>query len=333
LGLLLLAACATKTDAPAPTPEVALVWPSAPAQPRIAFLKTFSRPEDLEITKGFFQRLGELFTGPSEWHMVRPMAVVAFPDGVIFVADPGAKGVHRFDPAKGRYDLIRGEGGKPLPSPIGLAGGPQGEIYVTDSQLEEVFVIRPGSNAAAPVPLKEKVEQPTGIALDPETGQLYVVDTRAHQVKVFGSDGTLRSTFGRRGTGDGEFNYPTLMGRDRSGRLLVTDTLNFRVQIFDGSGKFLGKFGRHGTATGDFSRPKGVAADRFGHVYVADSLFHAVQIFDLSGNFLLHFGSQGRGPGEFWLPTGIFLGESETIYIADSHNRRVQVFRYVGGPS
>jgi DNA-binding beta-propeller fold protein YncE len=261
------------------------------------------------------------------------MAVVATSEGVLYVADPGARGVHRFDPNNGRYRLIRRKNKRPLPSPVGLAVGPKGEVYVADSLLQQLFVIMPASKVAAPFPLQAMVKQPTTLALDPAAGRLYVVDTGVHQVKVFGMDGELQFTIGRRGTGDGEFNYPTAIWRDKAGRLVITDSLNFRIQVFDGSGGFIEKFGKLGDATGDLSRPKGVATDRFGHIYVVDSLFHAVQIFNMSGDFLLSFGNQGQGPGEFWLPTGIFIGEDDTIYVADSHNQRIQVFRYVGGQS
>ena len=325
---LMLSACAKPMQEPAGEPS--LVWPPEPDAPRVAFVRAFSRPADLGISKGFFQRLTDILFGGTESRLVRPMAVVAV-DGALYVADPGARGVHRFDLARGAYQLIGAAGGGPLPSPVGLARGAQGEVCVTDSALGGVFVIRPGAKVAAPVPLHAKLRQPTGIAFDPAAGLLYVVDTPLHAVHVFRRDGTLEATFGQRGTGDGEFNYPTLIWRTPQGTLYLTDSLNFRVQVFDGHGRFLGKFGRPGDGMGDLARHKGVATDRYGHVYVVDALFHAVQIFDDSGRLLLSVGALGRDRGEFWLPTGIFIGEDDTIYVADSYNQRVQVFRYVGG--
>jgi DNA-binding beta-propeller fold protein YncE len=324
-----LVSCArAPVSAPALTP---VVWPAPPAPPRIRFERTFAQPKDLGITTGFFGRVRELLTGRSEARLVRPMAVVAERDGALYVADPGVEGVHRFDPERRRYDLIRQERGEPLPSPVGLALGPARTVYVADSRLRRVLRIAGDSRVATPVPLAVGLDQPTGIAVDPTSGRLYVLDTGSHQVKVFEAGHTFAFAFGRRGTGDGELNYPTAIWRDQEGRLLVADALNFRVQLFDAEGRFLAKFGQPGDATGYFSRPKGVAVDRSGHVYVVDALFHAVQIFTPSGDLLLHFGGQGHGPGEFWLPAGIFVAETGAIYVADAHNRRVQVFRAVGG--
>jgi len=327
---LLLVACAP-SDHKVEELEAPLVWPPAPAAPRITFLTAFSRPEDLGISKGFFQRLADAVLGKTESRLIRPMAIVGV-DGVLYVADPGAKGVHRFHPANGSYDLIRAEGDLPLPSPVGLARGADGEVYVADSALARVFVIKRGAAAAIPVVLGATMRQPTGIAFDSAAGHLFVVDTAAHRVNVFNRDGTLDSSFGQRGSGDGEYNYPTLLYRTSQGRLYLTDSLNFRVQILDEHGRFIGKFGRMGDGTGDLARHKGIATDRQGHIYVVDALFHAVQVFDESGRFLLSVGALGRDRGEFWLPTGIFINEDDTIYIADSYNQRVQVFRYVGGP-
>ena len=313
-----------------PEDQAALVWPDIPNPPRIAYVKQFSKPDDFDISKGFFQRLGELIFGGSEARLIRPMAVVAA-NGAVYVADPGANGVHRFDQTAARYDLIVAADGQALPSPVALALGSEGEVYVADSDLAKVLVIRPGAKTATPLALPD-MTQPTGIAFDRSNGNLYVVDTGAHRVNVFKRDGTLAFAFGGRGDGAGEFNYPTLIWLDPAGRLYVTDSLNFRIQMFDRQGKYLSGFGQVGDGSGDNMRPKSVATDSHGHVYVVDALHNALQIFDGQGRYLLSVGSIGSDRGEFWLPAGIFIGENDTIYIADSYNQRIQVLRYIGGP-
>jgi sugar lactone lactonase YvrE len=329
--VLLLAVCVA-VPAWAGQEQEKLVWPHAPAQPRVEFVKTLERAADLGIDKGFFERLKDLLFGEAETRIRRPMAVVTS-GGIIYVADPGAKGVHRFDTAGGDYALIIAGDDTPLPSPVGLARGAAGEVYVADSQLGQIFVIRPGAKSALAIRLDVKLTQPTGIAFDLTNGHLYVADTAEHRIHIFERDGSLAGSIGRRGTGDGEFNYPTYLWRTPEGRLYVTDSLNFRVQAFDARGQFAGKFGRQGDGTGDAARQKGVATDRNGHVYVVDALFHAFQIFDTAGRLLLPVGERGQERGQFWLPTGIFIDhdDGDLIYIADSYNQRIQVFRYIGG--
>ncbi|MBI5921632.1 MAG: 6-bladed beta-propeller [Betaproteobacteria bacterium] len=330
LAVLFLAACAPAAIKPEDEPP--LVWPDEIEVPaRVTFVKAFSRPDEFGIAKGFFQRLSEVLFGASDARLIRPMAVVAL-NGVVYVADPGAKGVHRFDPATEDYALIGREDDAGLPSPVGLALGKAGEVYVTDSELALVLVIHPGAKTAVPVALPS-LRQPTGIAFDPVTGRLIVVDTAEHCVKIFNPDGTLHQRFGQRGGRDGEFNYPTLLWRDVQGKLYVTDSLNFRVQTFDAQGQFLRQFGQLGDGSGDNMRQKGVATDSYGHVYIVDALFNAIQIFDFRGQLLLTLGTLGSDRGEFWLPVGIFIGADDRIYIADSYNQRIQILRYIGGPT
>lgn len=328
IGMLLLSACTSQPQIASTEP--APVWPAPPETPRIAYIKSFSQPKELGITKGVFTKILELVVGASDLRLVRPMAVVVTPDGTIYVADPGSNGVHRFDTKHQQHRLIQRKDDQPLPSPIGLAVNSEGDVYVTDSSLGEVFVIKPDAKIAEPLKLATPIQQPTGVAFDPEGNRFYIVDTSTHQVRIVGRDGTQIAAFGQRGNGEGEFNYPTLLWRDTDGRLYVTDSLNFRIQMFDGEGHFLGLFGRHGDSTGDLSHPKGITTDHDGHVYVTDSMHHALQIFNRNGDLLLSIGNRGRGPGEFWLPAGAFMTADDHLYIADSYNQRIQIFQYIG---
>lgn len=330
LAVLTLAACtsAPPEHADAPPP----VWPPAPEAPRVIYQRSFSKPADLGIGRGVVERLRGYLFGDEEVQLVRPMAVTVA-EQTIFVADPGVQGVHRFDARADRYTLIRGPDGAALPSPVGLAAGVAGAVYVTDSKLAQVFVIAAGASTAEPLPLGAALGQPTGVAFDGASQRLFVTDTAEHKVLVFGTDGRLLSTIGQRGAAAGEFNFPTLLWAAPQGRLYVTDSLNFRIQSFAADGRLIGAFGRMGDSVGDAARPKGIATDGFGHVYVVDSLLHNVQIFDSAGQFLLAVGEPGQGRGEFWLPVGIFVGADNLIYVADSYNRRVQVLRYIGGPT
>lgn len=329
---LTLSSCASTAprEIAANTPD--RVWPSAPATPRIAYVRSISSPADLSIGKGFFTRVLELVFGEEKQDLVRPMSVVEV-DKLLYVGDPGAGGIHRFDRAASSYKLLQAEGGVRMPSPVGIARGPAGSVYVTDSALRAVFILRPGAEYAVRLPLSLDLRQPTGVAFDPVAQALYVTDTANHCIQVFSPEGVHLRTLGRRGSGDGEFNFPTMLWLGNDGHLLVTDSLNFRTQRFDTNGVWLGKFGHGGDAIGDSPRQKGVAADQFGHIYVVDSILQAVQIFDGSGQLLLSIGGMGQAPGEFWLPTGIAIGSDGLIYIADTYNRRVQVFRYLGDPS
>jgi DNA-binding beta-propeller fold protein YncE len=170
-------------------------------------------------------------------------------------------------------------------------------------------------------------QRPTGLAFDPGNNRLYVADTQAHTIHVFSHDGEPLFIIGKRGSQNGEFNFPSHLTFVEN-RLFVNDTMNFRVQIFNPEGQHLSTFGEHGSEPGFFSQPKGLAVDSAGHVYVADAIKNHIQIFDQEGRFLLRFGGDGDQPGTFNMPTGLAIW-NDMIYVADSYNHRVQVFQYL----
>src|SRR6266700_7500013 len=109
--------------------------------------------------------------------------------------------------------------------------------------------------------------QPSAVLIAPN-GDIFVSDghggdSNARIVK-FSQDGKFIKTWGKKGSGPGEFNLPHSLAFDSKGRLFVADRENNRLQIFDQDGKFLAEWRQ-------FSRPSGVFIDKNDVLYVADS--------------------------------------------------------------
>ncbi len=324
--------CASTTPV-SPFESSGAIWPAPPEAARITFVTEFTGSSDLGIRKSAWARLLSLAVGGSEDRMSRPMAVAATPDGnVVYVADPDAHCVHRYDLERGRYKCLVAAD-ESVVSPIGLAVTNAGHLYVSDSQHGRLLQMAPSGKVLEQFNVEVTLEQPTGLFWDGPAERLLVTDTMQQLVMAVDAQGRHLATLGERGNREGQFNFPTYLWIDGAGELLVTDSLNFRIQRFDSQRNFLHMFGKNGDQPGDLARPKGVAVDTFGHIYVIDALFHAMQVFDRDGRWLLTVGRQGQGPGEFWLPNGIFVTANNTIFVADSYNKRVQVFRYVGAES
>jgi len=330
---LSIGACATVDDVE-PFTVSGGVWPAAPEEARIQFVGQFSDPLDLGITPTFWERILSFGAGSEDNRMVRPMSVAVTTDGlIIFVADPDARCVHRYDLKKKQYDCLNSAGKDDDISPIGLTLIDDNWLVVTDSQTGRLYKAGLGDKELEEFYVSQALDQPTGIYWHSATERLFVTDTGRQTILEFDRAGSLKRRIGDRGTEPGRFNFPTYIWVDGQSRLLVTDSLNFRLQRFDDNGRFVHTFGENGDRPGDFSRPKGVAADQFGHIYSIDALMHSMQIFNRDGDLLLVVGGQGQKEGEFWLPNGIFITADNTIFVADSYNRRVQVFRYVGPES
>ncbi len=312
-----------------PGQGMGLVWPSPPTRPVIRYVSSVAGPDQASARGSLFSRLGKLLSGTSREGLVRPLGVAAN-RGILYVTDPGGHALLIFDQEQKSFQRIRKADNANLESPVGVAAG-KDRVFLADSSLKQIFVYDRRGKFLRKF-TDQQPERPTGLAVDEKSGKLYVADTAAHQVRIYSNDGVLEKVLGKRGTGKGEFNYPTNLWLDGDGSLCVVDSLNYRVQIFGPDGSFLTEFGHQGDSSGAFASPKGIAADSSGHIYVVDALFDAVQIFDRQGQLLLSFGERGTGPGQFWLPSGISIDERNRIYVADSYNQRIQVFEFLGGP-
>ena len=327
--LLSLPAChhSHRTSTP---PPPRLCWPPPPDPPRIEYLDSFATPRELGIRSNWFVRaVRRLVLGRAVYGMARPYSVAAGADGLILVTDPDSRSVHLFEPARSRYRRLKEAAGRPLVSPVGVATDGAGRIYVSDSVRGGVFRFDADGRWIDTVVPEGSLQRPTGLAFDRARGRLYVVDTMAHRVLGYGSDGKLELEVGRRGAGPAEFNFPVSVAVDASSRIYIADSMNFRVQVLDADGRWLRSFGRAGTTPGDFDKIKGIAIDSEGHIYVVDALHDVIQVFDPEGRLLTVVGGSGAGPGSFWLPSGICIDANDRILLADSANHRVQILRYL----
>lgn len=331
-----LAGCAQPTGPVFEPLEIPLYWPAPPEKPRIEYVGALETDRDLKAGRSMLESIGQFLFGERPIQpMASPYSIASDGNDRIFVCDSGGKVVHVFNLESRDYErwTPSEKDGEGFGQPIGVcwhrqgAGG--GRLYVADAAVGTIFTFDTRGRLLGEIG-SDHVTRPCGLAIDPKRGRLYVADPAQHQVVVLDERGNLLQTLGTRGTGDGEFNFPTDVAVDSNGRLYVSDSLNFRVQIFDADLNFIRQIGRRGNTPGHFSQPKGLAVDSEDHLYVVDAHFEAVQIFDALGRLLLFFGSEGHGPGEFWLPAGLYIDHDDRIWIADSYNRRVQVFQYLG---
>lgn len=319
-----LAGAAPPAEAPAPQ------WPPAPSPARIRFVSEIAGPKTAGAGKlgGFLRALVGLDKAGdvAKDRLVKPTGVFVS-SGTVFVADPGRRAVLRYDEATGKGEWWPRSA--KLLSPVAVARTPDGRLLVADSMLGKVFILDGEGKVKGELEGDPQgLGQPSGLAVS--DGRIYVSDAKRHRISVYGLEGSFLQSFGRRGMGPGEFNFPTYLWWDkRTGQLWVTDSGNFRWQWFNADGRFLGKIGENGNRPGYLARPRGVALDSEGHVYGADAAFDAFQIFEPDNKFLLLVGRAGGAAGEFSMPGGVFIDARDRVFVADTQNARVQVFQYL----
>ncbi len=346
LAALLLGACA----APAPrrlhfgvdeAPEgPRLMWPQPPEVPRYLYagelvgeanFRVIGEAPESRLTQAWRWLAG--ITGESSRPVVlqRPQTGSVDARGRILVADTSRQAVFVFDPVAGALQVWdQAQPGRRFVNPVAVAPVPGGGALVTDATLGVVARL-----SAAGDPIGHfgagGLQRPTGLAIDPRDGRVFVADTQAHDIKVFDGAGRWLATWGRRGEAPGEFNYPTHLAW-AAGELYVTDTMNHRVQVLDGqTGQARRRVGERGLAVGNLVRPKGVSVDSQGNVYIVESYYDHLLVFDKLGRFLMGIGGVGQGSGRFYLPSGVWTDARDRVFVADTFNGRITIFQFLGG--
>ena len=275
-------------------------------------------------------------------HLPRGIALDSF--GNLYVADSGNNRVLRFprpvdgvrpaDLVLGQPDFTTGGVNAPGPAslrnPVGVAIGPDGGIFVSDTGNNRVVEFPAGasltaaairvygqphlSTAAGSASISSQtLTAPAGITVDAGFN-LYVADSGANRIVMFANTrdaGPASNTavlvlgsdsFDRAGAGGGRTRLkgPIDVALDSAGRLYVSDLQNNRVLVFP-SLIFLPI--TDGSATAVIGQP------------------------DFNSNAANWNSREGLATAEgVFEPAGIFVDRRDTVYVADSGNHRILHF-------
>ena len=160
---------------------------------------------------------------------------------------------------------------------------------------------------------------------------ILVADQLNHRIQQFNvQTGNLVKSFGKYGTGEGEFQNPESVSVDDQGRVVVADFKNSRIQVLAKKGKPVFKFGDYGPEK--LSIPTGCIYYK-NKLIVSDSLNNSLKVFDSSGTFLYRIGETGNADGQLSCPWGLCVekyGNRENLLVCDKNNGRIQQFTVEG---
>ncbi len=298
-----------------------------------------------------------------------PAGIAIAADGTVFVADNQNHAIRHIG-TNGVVTTLAGLLGTPgsadgsrttarFDSPTGLALGPDGAIYVSDTGNHTVRRITANgvvttlagfagnADYADGSATSARFNQPLGLAVAPDS-TVFVADSGNHLIRVIATNGTVSvlagnpETFGSAdGTGTNAFfNSPVGLALAPNGSLFVSDANNFTLRQVTPAGlvtTIAGAAGQDGSTDGPaasarFGKPAELALAPNGTLYIADAAHHTIRRLTPDGRVSTIAGLVGadgaadgaNGLARFFNPYGLAIAARGHLVVADTYNQIVR---------
>jgi len=283
--------------------------------------------------------------GTGDAQFSNPHGIAIAKNGNVYVTDAKNNRIEEFSPdgkfirAWGTYGVSTDKQTAPAGSfsePWGIAVGPDGSVYVTDTWNYRVqkftadgqFITMWGKAGTADSPTT--FWGPRGIVVN-QKGQVFVTDTGNNRVVIFDADGNYLGQFGVNGSDPGQFDEPVGLAVDNQNNIYVADTWNQRIQVFAAANGGLDyqpvrQWDVAGWKDQSVTDKPFIAVDASGNVFVTDPDGYRVLEFDANGNFIRGWGSYSSGIDGFGMPIGIAVDNEGKVWVSDSDNNYVLRF-------
>nr|XP_023403700.1 peptidyl-glycine alpha-amidating monooxygenase isoform X3 [Loxodonta africana] len=226
--------------------------------------------------------------------------------------------------------------------PHGLSIDKDGNYWVTDVALHQVFKLDPNSKEGPMLILGRSMQpgsdqnhfcQPTDVAVDPETGTIYVSDGYCNsRIVQFSPTGKFIMQWGEESSGSnpnpGQFSVPhSLAFVPHLGQLCVADRENGRIQCFKTDTKEFVKEIKHasfGRRIFAISYIPGLLFAVNGKPYFGDQEPVQGFVMNFSSGEIIDIFKPVRK--HFDMPHDIVASEDGTVYVGDAHTNTVWKF-------
>jgi DNA-binding beta-propeller fold protein YncE len=262
-------------------------------------------------------------TLPAGWTFDETPGVAVDKREHVFVFHRGPHSIMEFDK---EGTLVRTWGDGVFVRPHALKIDPEGNLWAADDLGH--MVVKMDEKGRVRMVLGRKntkgetddlFNRPTDLAFG-SNGDVYISDGYGNsRVVQYTRDGKFVRTWGKKGSGPGEFNLPHGIAVDKQGRVYVGDRDNRRMQVFDKDGKFLSEWKHVGS-------PWGVVITPDDNLLLCDGYNNRILKTNLSGEVLGVLSGPGKLPGLLDYSHHLALGPSGNIYVAEIKNWRVQKF-------
>lgn len=288
---------------------------------------------------------------------VSPRGIAISREGWMVVTDPNTHTIRILNPDGSVKRIVgeRGNGENQFNEPRGVAVGPDGHIYVSDTwnarivklTAEGAWVKSWGSGSqdfgegrvasvtdgtlAGNAAVQMGFFGPRGVAVSND-GFVYIADTGNKRVVVTDTDGKYVGQWGEFGGQPGQFNEPIGISVDGDGTVVVGDTWNGRVQVFASSGAGDGLVNATPIQTIRILGWQGQTYDdpyvaiNNGRIVASIPSRNVANVSGVDGIEVLRWGGSGSDNASFNDPSGVAFDAEGRIYVVDRGNLRVLGF-------
>jgi len=184
--------------------------------------------------------------------------------------------------------------------PRDVAVSPDGFIYLTDTGNKRIIVLDPDLQPVRALggagTAEGQFNEPTSLAFDPETGELYVADLWNLRIQVFDRDLIFVRSWEVDGWESQEAAHKAYLSVAPGGIVIASDPVGARVWFYSRDGEALGTLDLIDDQRG-LDQPIGVDVDAQGNVYVVSSNSNVVTKYS-APEFILSELEGGVGAAE-----------------------------------
>jgi hypothetical protein len=273
-----------------------------------------------------------------EWGKTSDMATDS--EGRIFILTRGAHPVIVMD-HDGKFLTAWGEG--QFRAAHGLYIDHQDNVFIADCGYHQVYkftrdgkLLRAWGTKDGPSATfyGEPFSAPTGVSFGP-SGNMYVSDGYGnYKVQVFGPDGNFLRSWGKPGTGPGEFALVHNIDVGPDEKIYVCDRENRRIQIFDENGKYLTEWGGMNLPVDVLVKGDIVYVLEEGNDWAPGGTMYGpsgVSIFSSDGKLLSRWHEGERGTAGLFNIHGLTVDHNDDLYATQIYDKDACKFPFSNG--